>query len=83
MYVHASVCVSACMCASGGAEIEKEKSKRERKGGAYAIPGKQPVIPGIPKGPKCRLRRLDANLRPGNRPTCRCLTIRRGVTSKH
>lgn len=37
----------------------------------------------FPGGLIHRLRRLDANLRPGDQPSRRCLTMRRGVTSKH
>lgn len=66
-----------------GAEIENLRRNTGRRGGAYAIPDKQPVIPSIPEGLSRRLRRLDANLRLGKRPTHRWLNMRRGVTSKH
>lgn len=63
--------------------VTKGEGRVGGRGGAYAIPDKQPVIPGIPEGPARGPRRLDANLRLGNWPTRRCLTTRRGVTSKH
>ena len=58
-----------CVCVRG-VEVKAEIEKGRRRGGAYAIPDKQPVIPVVPKGPKRRPRRLDANLRLGNWPAC-------------
>lgn len=45
--------------------MRKREGIRGRRGGAYAIPDKQPVIPGIPEGPNMQAEEIRWQFKAG------------------